>query len=82
MPFKPSFAFNPTHWIAALHRRKRNLYGTTPKGGIYQGVLYKLSKGGKFTLLHSVAGNGDGCYPPELSFLELRRALCHAIRHG
>jgi len=42
-----------------------NLYGATYWGGDYdQGVLYKLSKNGVFTLLHSFAGGtSDGCYP-------------------
>jgi len=32
-----------------------NLYGTADKGGIYIGVLYKLSKSGK---PHSLSRNG------------------------
>jgi uncharacterized repeat protein (TIGR03803 family) len=40
-----------------------NLYGVAEQGGTYnQGVAYKLSKGGKFTVLYSFAGGtSDGC---------------------
>jgi uncharacterized repeat protein (TIGR03803 family) len=42
-----------------------NLYGLTWGGGSYgYGVLYKLSKSGKFTVLHSFNNSSsDGCYP-------------------
>lgn len=41
-----------------------NLYGVTWWGGTYTfGVLYKLSKNGTFTVLHSFAGTADGCMP-------------------
>jgi uncharacterized repeat protein (TIGR03803 family) len=42
-----------------------NLYGVTVNGGAYgAGVLYKLSKTGKFTVLHSFEANrSDGCNP-------------------
>jgi len=43
-----------------------NLYGLAFYGGAYgRGVLYKLSKGGKFSVLHSFAGTigKDGCWP-------------------
>jgi len=42
-----------------------NLYGVTLWGGAYdEGVLYKLSKNGTFTLLHSFTGGAsDGCNP-------------------
>ena len=48
-----------------------NLYGVTTAGGksigcglTGCGVLYKLSEGGTFTVLHSFAGRtSDGCYP-------------------
>ncbi len=42
-----------------------NLYGVTSQGGTSgEGVLYKLSKAGKETVLHSfAAGTTDGCYP-------------------
>jgi len=40
-----------------------NLYGTTTSGGRkYQGTVFKLSPGGKMTLLHSFAGP-DGATP-------------------
>lgn len=42
---------------------KGNLYGVTQQGGASNfGVVYRVSKSGKFTLLHSFAGGtGDGC---------------------
>ena len=42
-----------------------SLYGVTDSGGASDyGVLYKLSKGGKLTILHSFAGGTtDGCNP-------------------
>jgi uncharacterized repeat protein (TIGR03803 family) len=42
-----------------------NLYGLTWGGGAYgYGVLYELSKGGTFTVLHSFNNSSsDGCYP-------------------
>jgi uncharacterized repeat protein (TIGR03803 family) len=42
-----------------------NLYGSTLWGGAYdEGVVYKLSKNGTFSLLHSFAGDkSDGCNP-------------------
>jgi uncharacterized repeat protein (TIGR03803 family) len=47
-----------------------NLYGVTYLGGSHPcdlgfgcGVLYELSKTGKFTVLHSFAGGSDGCNP-------------------
>jgi uncharacterized repeat protein (TIGR03803 family) len=44
---------------------KGNLYGVTSQGGTANsGVLFKLSKSGKFTVLHSfMGGTKDGCYP-------------------
>jgi uncharacterized repeat protein (TIGR03803 family) len=45
-----------------------NLYGVTQYGGASgYGVLYKLSKYGTFTLLHSFALDGsDGCVPTRI----------------
>jgi uncharacterized repeat protein (TIGR03803 family) len=42
-----------------------NLYGVTQGGGAYgYGMLYKLSKNGKLTVLQSFAGGAlDGCFP-------------------
>jgi uncharacterized repeat protein (TIGR03803 family) len=42
-----------------------NLYGTTAYGGTYGvGTVFKVSKTGKETVLHSFAGGtADGCYP-------------------
>jgi len=45
---------------------KGNLYGTTVIGGAHDdGVVFKLNKAGKETILYSFAGsqNGDGAYP-------------------
>jgi uncharacterized repeat protein (TIGR03803 family) len=44
---------------------KGNLYGVTEEGGSSsEGVVYKLSKSGTLTVLHSFAGtSSDGCYP-------------------
>jgi uncharacterized repeat protein (TIGR03803 family) len=48
-----------------LMDKEGNLYGDTAFGGIAgQGVVYKLSKSGTFTLLHSFAGGpSDGKWP-------------------
>jgi uncharacterized repeat protein (TIGR03803 family) len=41
-----------------------NLYGTTNEGGTAgRGVLYKVNKNGKETVLHSFTGEADGDYP-------------------
>ena len=41
-----------------------NLYGLTGLGGAYDlGSLYKLSRHGKLTLLHSFGSGSDGCHP-------------------
>ena len=44
---------------------KGNLYGTTNQGGSYNwGTVFKLSKSGKETVLHTfTGGTKDGCYP-------------------
>jgi uncharacterized repeat protein (TIGR03803 family) len=40
-----------------------NLYGTTIAGGDFgEGVLYKLTPDGTYTVLHSFGGSGDGEY--------------------
>jgi uncharacterized repeat protein (TIGR03803 family) len=44
--------------------KKGNLYGVTQAGGTSNyGVVYKLSKGGIFTVLYRFSGGTDGCYP-------------------
>jgi uncharacterized repeat protein (TIGR03803 family) len=55
---------NP-HYGHLTMDKSGNLYGVTLWGGAYdEGVLYKLSKNGTFTLLHSFAGGAsDGCNP-------------------
>ncbi len=41
-----------------------NIYGVTEYGGASNnGVLYKLNKNGKLTVLHSFEGGSDGCWP-------------------
>ena len=41
-----------------------SLYGTTPYGGEYeQGTVYKISKSGEETILHSFEGGRDGTQP-------------------
>ena len=53
------------YYTGLLRDAKGNLYGVTFIGGITNnGVLYKLSKSGILTLLHSFAGGtSDGCFP-------------------
>ena len=48
-----------------LMDKKGNLYGVTVEGGpSNDGVVYKVSKAGKFSLLYSfTGGTSDGCYP-------------------
>jgi len=48
-----------------LMDKKGNLYGVTEVGGSSsEGVLYKLSKSGRVTVLYSfTGGTSDGCYP-------------------
>jgi uncharacterized repeat protein (TIGR03803 family) len=52
----------PTY-TSVLMDEQENIYGVTEEGGSAGGgVLYKLSKSGKFSILHSFAGGtGDGC---------------------
>lgn len=41
-----------------------NIYGVTEYGGAFnKGALYKLSKSGELTVLHSFKGGKDGCLP-------------------
>lgn len=55
---------NPTYGTLLMDT-KGNLYGTTQLGGATgQGVVYRLSKIGTLTVLHSFAGGTkDGCFP-------------------
>jgi uncharacterized repeat protein (TIGR03803 family) len=49
-----------------LINKQGNIYGTTTSGGrfTHYGVVYKLAKNGKLTVLHSFAGGtADGCHP-------------------
>lgn len=65
-----SFAGSPSDGAEPIYGhlardKSGNLYGVTSAGGTSNyGTLYKLSKGGKFTLLHSFqGGTSDGCTP-------------------
>ena len=51
-------------YTTLLRDKTGNLYGVTEEGGASSyGVVYKLSKKGKLTLLHSfTGGTTDGCY--------------------
>jgi len=53
------------YYTSLLMDTKGNLYGVTSQGGSSnRGVVFKLSKSGKFTVLHSfIGGTTDGCYP-------------------
>jgi uncharacterized repeat protein (TIGR03803 family) len=55
---------NPLY-TSLLMDKKGNLYGVTYGGGTSsEGVVYKLSKTGTLTVLHSFSGGTtDGCYP-------------------
>lgn len=49
---------------ASLIDVKGTLYGTTSGGGaIGYGTVYKITRGGKESVLHSFGGSGDGTYP-------------------
>lgn len=54
-----------------------SLYGVTEEGGTSgQGVIYELSKSGKFTVLHSFAGGKtDGCLPFGTPFMDTKGNL-------
>jgi uncharacterized repeat protein (TIGR03803 family) len=64
-----SFAGAPSdgqypYYGALLMDKEGNLYGVTDTGGASgDGTLFKLSKSGKLTLLHSFAGGSDGFLP-------------------
>jgi uncharacterized repeat protein (TIGR03803 family) len=53
------------YMASLLMDKEGNLYGVTYQGGAFNsGVVYKLTKGGKLTVLHSFAGGtADGCNP-------------------
>ncbi len=63
-----SFAGTDGAWpmfTSLVMDKKGNLYGTTLYGGATgSGTVYKLSKGGALTVLHSFTGKTtDGCFP-------------------
>jgi uncharacterized repeat protein (TIGR03803 family) len=53
------------YYTSLLMDPKGNLYGVTSEGGAFNlGTVFKMSKTGKETVLHSFAwGTTDGCYP-------------------
>ena len=58
----PTDGANP--YAGLLMDSAGNLYGTTNSGGIHDlGAIFKLSKNGHETLLHSFAVTNDGYYP-------------------
>ena len=60
-----------------------NLYGNTYYGGASnEGVVYKLSKKGTLTVLHSFAGGTtDGCYPYGTPAMDTRGNLYGTTEH-
>jgi uncharacterized repeat protein (TIGR03803 family) len=64
-----NFAGNPSdgsypYLTSLLMDKKGSLYGVAQNGGTGNlGVIYKLSKSGKLTVLHNFAAGTDGCYP-------------------
>ncbi len=59
-----------------------NLYGNTYYGGASnEGVVYKLSKKGTLTVLHSFAGGTDGCYPYGTPIMDSRGNLYGTTEH-
>ena len=61
---EPSDGKNPVN-TSLLMDTTGNLYGITAQGGTSDyGVVYRLSRRGTFTVIHSFAGGtADGCYP-------------------
>jgi uncharacterized repeat protein (TIGR03803 family) len=53
------------YYTSLLMDKNGNLYGITSQGGTSNsGVVFKLSRSGKLTVLHSfTGGTKDGCYP-------------------
>ncbi len=53
------------YYSSLIMDAKGNLYGVNDEGGSFgRGTVYKLSKTGKFKVLHNFAGGTtDGCYP-------------------
>ena len=53
------------YYTELLMDKMQNLYGLTMEGGTSNfGTIYKFSKSGRLTVLHSFAGDStDGCYP-------------------
>jgi uncharacterized repeat protein (TIGR03803 family) len=59
-----------------------NFYGTTMFGGSAGvGVLFKLTPGGNYTILHEFAGGADGAYP-EGSPLQASDGNLYGTTHG
>lgn len=53
-----------------------NLFGTTPVGGQYQaGVVFELSSGGTYSVLHTFTDGSDGGYPQDSLLIDRRGNL-------
>lgn len=65
------------YWSSVVMDEEGNLYGTTNQGGPYNwGAVFKLSKSGKITVLHTFAGGTqDGCYPTGTPTLDSHGSL-------
>jgi uncharacterized repeat protein (TIGR03803 family) len=67
--FSPNGAGGQYPNAGVVRDQAGNLYGTTTSGGnycyddTYCGVVYKLSRNGKETVLHSFSPAPDGCFP-------------------
>jgi uncharacterized repeat protein (TIGR03803 family) len=52
-----------TPYVGLVQARDGNFYGTTISGGPYGGVIFKITAGGKYTVVNNLGVFGDGCYP-------------------
>jgi uncharacterized repeat protein (TIGR03803 family) len=60
-----------------------NLYGATSMGGPFdEGVVYKLSKTGKETVLHGFTGGSDGQYPDAGVVMDAEGNLYGTTQYG
>lgn len=72
---------NPTGGV--IQDAKGNLYGTTFSGGAYGfGTVFKLTKLGRKTLLHSFTGGADGGYPDAGVIRDRRGNLYGTAQNG
>lgn len=81
-----SFAGGPAdgaypYLTSLLMDAKGNLYGVTQNGGTSgNGVVYRLNRSGRFTVLHSFSGGTDGCYPLGTLVMDVKRFLYGTAR--